>query len=123
MHTSPAATFRPPRRWTPPAVRAFRLTICPLLLAFRSFSLAFPSLLLDFFRAALCFWGIAVCNGPNLQLTVSPQGQKLINDAARTAQAIAHQQPTLTAKTKRLIEGVMALVDGEPEPKAEAAWP
>jgi hypothetical protein len=64
---------------------------------------------------ALCQWGRAVCHGPNLQLTVGPQDMQVINDAARKAQAIAHQQPELTPKTKFLIAGVMALVDGGPD--------
>jgi len=64
---------------------------------------------------ALCQWGRAVCHGPNLQLTVGPQDMQVSNDAARKAQAIAHQQPELTPKTKFLIAGVMALVDGGPD--------
>ena len=63
---------------------------------------------------ALCHWGVVACNSPNLQLHTSPAQQKIVNQAAATAHALAQNQ-TLTAKSMRLIEAAMTLVGDEPD--------
>ena len=64
---------------------------------------------------ALCQWGIAVCNGPNLQLHTSASGQLLVNVAAKRAQTLAQAQPNLSTKSRRLISAAQALITTLPD--------
>jgi hypothetical protein len=64
-------------------------------------------------ECALCHWGVALCNGPHIQLGMYGEQVAALNKAASRAHALAQAQPSLSDKTRRLIAGAMALVGEE----------
>jgi hypothetical protein len=67
---------------------------------------------------ALCFWGVALCFGPNINYDI--ENQTALNSAAAHAALLAHKQPWLTDKSKKLIAGIQALVNGDKHAYASA---
>jgi hypothetical protein len=58
---------------------------------------------------ALCYWGVTVCNGPNLQLHTMAAQLLKINQAAPRAHMLAQKDSSLSVKTRRLIDSAMAV--------------
>ena len=59
-------------------------------------------------HCALCFWGVAASLAMNINYHI--EDQESLNAAARRAAALASEQPSLSAKSRRLIASVGALI-------------